>query len=94
MTDRAHTCTCTCTCMHTLYLGQSVAEKPSTFFSHFHGVIAETNYEYLQCFVMARRAIPMIAFPRVRCMFIYMYIHVYIYLYVRVTYASMHCIRS
>ena len=28
---------------------------------------------------MARRAIPMIAFPRVRCMFIYIYIYIYIY---------------
>ena len=35
---------------------------------------------------MARRAIPMIAFPRVRCMFIY--------IYSCVTYASMRCIRS
>ena len=42
--------------------------------------------------IMARRAIPMITFPRVRCMFIYIYI--YIYIYVCVTYASMHCIRS
>ena len=24
-------CAHTCTCMHTLYLGQSVAEKPSTY---------------------------------------------------------------
>ena len=35
---------------------------------------------------MARRAIPMIAFPWVRT--------IYIYLYVCVTYASMRCIRS
>ena len=40
---------------------------------------------------MARRAIPspMIAFPRVRCMFIYTYI-----IYSCVTYVSMRCIRS
>ena len=38
------------------------------------------------CLIMARRAIPMIAFPRVRCMFIY--------IYVCVTYTSMRCIRS
>ena len=31
---------------------------------------------------MARRAIPMIAFPRVRCMFIYI---VYIYIYILVS---------
>ena len=31
-------------------------------------------------FFMARRAIPMIAFPRVRCMFIYIYIYIYIYI--------------
>ena len=29
--------------------------------------------------IMARRAIPMIAFPRVRCMFIYIYIYIYIF---------------
>ena len=27
---------------------------------------------------MARRAIPMIAFPRVRCMFIYIYIYMFV----------------
>ena len=36
----------------------------------------------------------MIAFPRVRSMFIYIYIYNYIYLYSCVTYASMRCIRS
>ena len=30
-------------------------------------------------FFMARRAIPMIAFPRVRCMFIYMFVATYEY---------------
>ena len=40
-------------------------------------------------FFMARRAIPMIAFPRVRCMFIYIYIY-----FLVSTYASMRCIRS
>ena len=45
-----------------------------------------------QVFVfMARRAIPMIAFPRVRCMFIYIYIYIYMFV---ATYASMRCIRS
>ena len=34
---------------------------------------------------MARRAIPIIAFPRVRCMFIY----IYIYIYSCVTYTSI-----
>ena len=41
---------------------------------------------FLLVLFMARRAIPMIAFPRVRSMFIY--------LYVCVTYVSMRCIRS
>ena len=40
--------------------------------------------------IMAHRAIPMIAFPWVRCMFIY----TYIYVCVCITGASMHCIRS
>ena len=35
-----------------IYLGQSVAEKKSTFFTHFHGLITETNYKYFECFVM------------------------------------------
>ena len=39
---------------------------------------------------MARRVIPMIAFPRVRTIYIY----IYLYLYVCVTYASMRCIRK
>ena len=47
-----------------------------------------TMYRYMyiekmnryDCFFMARRAIPMIAFPRVRCMFIYIYIYIYIYI--------------
>ena len=38
---------------------------------------------------MACTAIPMIAFPRVRCIFIYMYMYVFV-----ATYATMHCIRS
>ena len=45
---------------------------------------------YEEFLIMAHRAIPMIAFPRVRCMFIY----IYIYIYICVTYASMGCIRS
>ena len=45
-----------------------------------------------ECIFMARRAIPMIAFPRVRCMFIYIYtciyiyiIYIYIYMFVSLT---------
>ena len=33
-------------------------------------------YKLYMCIFMARRAIPMIAFPRVRCMFIYIYIYI------------------
>ena len=40
-------------------------------------------------FFMARRAIPMIAFPRVRTIYIYIYIYIQ-----PSTYASMRCIRS
>ena len=45
------------------------------------------NYKNI---IMTCRAIPMIAFPRVRCMFIY----IYIYIYSCVTNASMRCIHS
>ena len=38
------------TCTH--YLGQRAAKKQSTFFTHFHGFVADTNYKHLECFVM------------------------------------------
>ena len=44
-------------------------------------------------FIMAPRAILMIAFPRVRTIYIYIYI-LYTYIYSCVHFASMRCIRS
>ena len=41
-----------------------------------------TQFSYI---FMVRRDIPMIAFPRVRCMIVYMFV---------ATYTSMRCIRS
>ena len=41
----------------------------------FHRPIDKYMHAFILCiiFIMARRAIPMIAFPRVRCMFIYIF---------------------
>ena len=48
-------------------------------------------------FIMARRAIPIIAFPRVLTIYIYIYNIIDIYIYISIvvsTCASMRCIRS
>ena len=36
------------------------------------------SFIFTTCLFMARRAIPMNAFPRVRCMFIYIYIYMFV----------------
>ena len=50
---------------------------------HTHGDAPFKFFKLKKIFFMARRAIPMIAFPRVRTIYIYIYIILYIFIFNR-----------